>query len=256
MGVRPLRIPVWLFTAICLLPTAAAPEVTVGAFSQESANGSIPAGWRLAKLPGVEPTRFRLADAGGVTAVRLEADNAAASLFRPLRVDAARTPLLRWRWRVDRALDGNDLRRKDGDDVPARLYVMFDYPLERLPLVERAKIRLARSVAGDMVPAAALCYVWDGQLPAGTALWNAYTDRVRVVVVRGGQDRIGDWVTEERDVAADFRAAFGEAPPPISGVAIAADTDQTGALARSWFGDIAFLPRQVSARGQSQGGQP
>ncbi|MCF7990886.1 MAG: DUF3047 domain-containing protein [Thiohalocapsa sp.] len=251
-----MRVSIWLLIAVLLLPAAASSEVTVGAFSQAPADGSVPAGWRLAKLPGVAPTRFRLGEGGAVTAVRLDADNAAASLFRPLRVDAARTPVLRWRWRVDRLIDGADIRQKDGDDLPARLYVMFDYPLERLPLAERTKIKLARAVAGDLLPAAALCYVWDGRLPAGTTLWNAYTDRVRVVVVRSGPQRIGDWVTEERDVAADFRAAFGEAPPPISGVAIAADTDQTGAVARSWFGDIAFLPHPESGAGQSQGGQP
>ena len=112
-----------------------------------------------------------------------------------------------------------------------------------LPASERAKIALARSVAGDVVPAAALCYVWDGTLPAGTTLWNAYTDRVRMIVVESGAARRGEWVNEERDVAADFRAAFGEEPPPISGVAIAADTDQTGETVRAWFGDIRFAPR-------------
>jgi hypothetical protein len=90
------------------------------------------------------------------------------------------------------------------------------------------------------VPAAALCYVWDGKLPAGTGLWSAYTDRVRLVVVESGPGRLGQWVAEKRNVAADFRAAFGEAPPRISGIAIAADTDQTGAKVRAWIGDIRF----------------
>lgn len=108
---------------------------------------------------------------------------------------------------------------------------------------ERGKILLARSVAGDIVPAAALCYVWDGKLPAGTKLWNAYSDRVRVIVVESGSRRLDQWVVEERDIAADFRAAFGEEPPPVSGVAIAADTDQTGETVRAWFGDISFSAR-------------
>jgi len=50
-------------------------------------------------------------------------------------------------------------------------------------------------------------------------------------------------VSEERDVAADSRAAFGEEPPRISGIAIAADTDQTGKNVRAWFADIAFTKR-------------
>lgn len=125
--------------------------------------------------------------------------------------------------------------------MPARLYVMFDYPLSRLPLLEQGRIRLARTVAGELVPAAALCYVWDATLPVGTTLWNPYTDRVRVIVVESGPRRVGQWVSTQRDIAADFRAAFGEAPPAISGIAVGADTDQTGGSARAWIGDIRLM---------------
>jgi hypothetical protein len=170
----------------------------------------------------------------------MDAANAAATLYRPVRIDPAKTPLLRWRWRIQNLINGADLYQKKGDDLPARLYVMFDYPLDRLSLLERARILLARSAAGEVVPAAALCYVWDGKLPTGTELWNAYSDRVRVVVVESGARRLDQWVAEERNVAADFHAAFGEDPPPISGIAIAADTDQTGETVRSWFDDISF----------------
>jgi hypothetical protein len=190
----------------------------------------------------VTATRFTLVADAGVTVLQMDADNAAASLFRPLRIDPAVQPQLTWRWRVAGHIRGADLRTKAGDDVPARVYVMFDYPLERLSLVERAKILLARSVAGDLVPAAALCYVWDGTLAPGTSLWNAYTERVRVIVLRGRDDPVGGWRSETRDVAADFRAAFGEAPPAISGVAVGADTDQTGETTRAWLGDLSFGP--------------
>ena len=203
----------------------------------------MPAGWRVAKLPGVAASRFQLVELEGSTVLQMDADGGAATLYRPVRIDPSGTPVLRWRWRVENLIRGADLTRKQGDDLPARLYIMFDYPLDRLSLIERGKILLARSVAGELVPAAALCYVWDGRLPTGTRLWNAYSDRVRVVVAESGSNRLGQWVAEERDVAADFRAAFGEDPPPISGVAVAVDTDQTGEKARSWFGDIRFSDR-------------
>lgn len=220
-----------------------ADEITVGAFSTAEAGQGLPSGWQLAKLPLVAPTQFQLVRLDGATVLQLDARNAAASLYRPLRIDAAQTPIVRWRWRIDGLIEGADLGQKEGDDLPARLYVMFDYPLERLPWLERTKIQLARSVAGETVPAAALCYVWDGDLAAGTRLWNAYTKRVRVIVVESGARRVGQWVEAERDVVADFREAFGEEPPPISGVAVGADTDQTGGRVRSWFGDIRFYDR-------------
>lgn len=231
------RLVALMSLLVCIIANADEP---IGAFSEATAGGALPSGWRLAKLPGVEPTRFDLVDVEGVVALRMDAADAGAALFRPVRIDPARTPILRWRWRVDNLIQAADIRRKDGDDLPARLYVMFDYPLERLSLIERGKIKLARAVAGNMVPAAAICYVWDGNLAVGTSLWNAYSDRVRVIVVESGSGRLGEWVEEQRDVAADFRAAFGEEPPPISGIAVGADTDQTGKTVRAWFGDIGF----------------
>ncbi len=233
-----------LLACACLLLASsvlARPALEVGDFSSARL-GERPPTWRLAKLPLVRPTEFQVATVAGVTGVRMDARNAGAALYRPVRVDPETTPLLRWRWRVDRPVDGADIRRKQGDDLPARLYVMFDYPLDRLPLVERSQIRLARSVAGELVPAAALCYVWDTNSPVDTALWSPYSKRVRVLVAEGGRGRIGRWIDEERDVAADFRAAFGEDPPPITGIAIGADTDQTGGSARGWFADISFRP--------------
>lgn len=225
------------------VPIVLADEKIVGAFSSGSVGAAFPNGWRVAKLPGVTATRFRMVNFDGETVVQMDASKSAATLHRRVRIDPDETPMLRWRWRVRDLVDGADLYRKQGDDLPARLYVMFDYPLDKLSLIERGKILLARSAAGDMVPAAALCYVWDGKLPAGTKLWNAYSDRVRVVVVESGSRRLDQWVVEERDISADFRAAFGEEPPPVSGVAIAADTDQTGETVRAWFGDISFSGR-------------
>jgi hypothetical protein len=235
-----MRLTIFVVLGLLGASAVTAEEIVVGAFSAGSPGGPIPGGWRTVRLRGVAATDFRAVDLEGTTAVQMDAAKAAATLYRPVKIDPARTPLVHWRWRVRNLIDGSDLKRKRGDDLPARLYVMFDYPLDRLPVVDRAKILLARSVAGDAVPAAALCYVWDGRLPPGTSLWSAYTDRVRLIVAESGSRRLGQWVTERRDVAADFRAAFGEDPPPISGIAIAADTDQTGETVRSWFGDIRF----------------
>ena len=110
--------------------------------------------------------------------------------------------------------------------------------LDRLSLVDRTKLRVARWWYGDQVPAAALCYVWANQEQVGTTTGNAYTSRVVAVVLRNAQSAVGDWVDEKRNLAADFRAAFGDVTPTVTGIAIAADTDQTGESVTAWFGDI------------------
>ena len=64
-----------------------------------------------------------------------------------------------------------------------------------------------------------------------------------MIVVESGGARAGQWVAESRDVGADFLAAFGHRTrnvPAITGVALSADTDQTGETVTAWFGDVAL----------------
>ena len=165
-----------------------------------------------------------------------------AGVAHPLKLDVRAHPVIEWRWKILNLLKKSDIATKEGDDYPARVYVLFDYDIHKLPFSVRVKIRLAR-MYGAEVPLAALCYVWDGKAAAGTSVWSAYTDRVRVIVVESGGANLGKWVTIRRDVAADFRAAFGEDPPAISGVVLATDTDNTGESATAFYGDIQFMQR-------------
>ena len=146
------------------------------------------------------------------------------------------------------------MKTKAGDDYAARIYVLFDYDAGRLSLIDRLKMQLAQSLHGAQIPTAALNYVWDNRYPVGTIQPNAYTDRARLVVVESGSANAGQWVTETRDVAQDFRAAFGEDPPDVIGIALATDTDNTGETATAWYGDIEFLPPRAAE--ESSGSVP
>lgn len=217
---------------------AAASASTIGAFSAMSTAGGFEDGWTLTTLRDVKPTQFTLVEDNGQVVVRASANNAAASLIKEVRHDASEQPWLSWRWRIDGVVEKSDITTKQGDDFAARLYVFFDYPLDRLSLVDRTKLRVARWWYGDQVPAAALCYVWANQEQVGTTTGNAYTSRVVAVVLRNAQSAVGDWVDEKRNLAADFGAAFGDVKPVVTGIGIAADTDQTGESVTAWFGDI------------------
>jgi len=58
--------------------------------------------------------------------------------------------------------------------------------------------------------------------------------------VQSGPERCGEWVAHRRNIVADYRQAFGEDPPAITGIAIMTDTDNTGEHATAYYGDIAF----------------
>jgi hypothetical protein len=214
------------------------------AFSAMPAGGAI-VGWQpLRPAPKANDTRYSLMSDAGVVVLKAEANQAMSGLIHSVRVDVRQTPLLRWRWKIGAPVRTADMRRKSGDDYAARIYVLFDYPAEKLPFGTRAKLKLAETLYGQKIPTAALNYVWDNRYPVGTIQPNSYTDRARMVVVETGDARAGEWVTETRDLAADFRAAFGEEPPDVVAVALATDTDNTGESAVAWYGDIELLARK------------
>jgi hypothetical protein len=188
-------------------------------------------------------TEYTLVADEGRTVLRARADASTAGIIRDLRVDLDTHPVLAWRWKATRLPLKADLRTREGDDFAARLYVIFDLRLATLSTGERLGVTLARFVYGPDVPAAALCYVWATRAAVGTVAPNAYTGRVRMVVVDSGAANLGRWVAHERDVAADYRLAFGEAPPAVKGVVVSTDTDNTGELAEAWYGDAAFRAR-------------
>ena len=92
-------------------------------------------------------------------------------------------------------------------------------------------LKLARSRSGQDLPAATLCWVWGAAEAKGALLPNAYSRRVRYIVLRNREDALATWFEESRDVAADFRRAFGDEAadvPPLTALIVAGDGDNTG----------------------------
>jgi hypothetical protein len=221
---------------------AQSPRVTP--FSHGTPGTAWPSGWASQTFPRIaNHSRYALVRDGDKVVVRAEAAASASGLVFRVSAPAAEARMLRWRWKVDRLPQGADTSRKPGDDAAARVYVTFQHDAAKLGLVDRLLYETARAIYGEAPPHASLMYVWDAAGLAGRSFPNPYTPRVRTIVVEGGRARLGQWLDYERDVVADYRAAFGEDPPPISGVAIMTDADNTGDIASAWFGDVSLEPK-------------
>jgi hypothetical protein len=109
-----------------------------------------------------------------------------------------------------------------------------------LSFFEKTKYEAIRLLYGEYPPLAAIDYIWESKAPVGTMVPNPYTDRVMMLVVESGSAKLDQWVSEERNVYEDYKKAFKEEPPMISGVAIMTDTDNTGETATAYYGDILF----------------
>lgn len=209
-------------------------------FSANAPTATLPDTYRVLRIPKTNTNKFSLVDDGGLTVLRVDSHDSAGSVALPFDVDPKVTPHLTWRWKINRVVHTADTSKKAGDDYAARVYVFFDVPLESLPFNERMKIRVARLVAGNDVPTAALCYVWDNKTPVRIRHASPYTNRVHVITLQSGNTNANTWIEEKHDVAADFRATFGTAAPRIIGVAVGNDTDQTNEAVTTWFGDVRF----------------
>ena len=237
------------FLAACaaaLTPRAvyAQAVVEVMRFSALQPGAALPVDYRHLVLSSQKrETEYTLVDDGGRTVLRARANASGSGILRELRTEPHRHPLIAWQWKVMRVLDKGDLRTRAGDDYPARLYVTFDVPAESLSTSERLQLGLARMIHGPDLPAAALCYVWDTKAMRGTIAPNAFTDRVRMIVVDSGMGNAGRWVAYERNILQDYRSAFGGEAPVVNGVIVSTDTDNTGETAETYYGDVEFRAR-------------
>ncbi len=136
----------------------------------------------------------------------------------------AETPILEWRWRVDSVYDGLDETTKEGDDYPARVYVVA----RRWPNFRSRAIN----------------YVWSTNQPPGSTWENAFASQFVMVAVRSGNERTGEWITERRNVLEDFRRLHDLEPETVDALAIMTDCDNAGQRATAWYGPIRWLPAE------------
>ncbi len=196
----------------------------------------LPKGWRERRFGGTAPASFSIAresdNAFPVLCVR--AASAASMAICDVPEPPTASATLRWFWKVGASLPAADLRKKERDDAAARVLVGFRYEPKRFSPLERLAFETARE-KGRYPPGATICYVWANRERAGEHFASPVSERIRILVLRSGDAEAGAWVDEARDLAADYRALFGDEPPPVESVAVMADTDATGVTATAWF---------------------
>ena len=203
---------------------------------------SLEDGWEPMEFPKIDRhSRYQLTDDNGEQVVMATTDNSASGLIARVSVEPGDSLILRWRWKVSNVYEQGNARRKEGDDYPARIYVAFEFEPDEAGFFERAKRKTVEVVFGEELPGNALNYIWANRLPVGEIVANPFTDTTMMVAVNSGTANTGEWVTVERDIVADYRKAFDREPPKLVGVAIMSDSDNTGASATAWYGDVSLV---------------
>lgn len=233
-------------TAIVLLlmgPAASgwSDSLIVGAFSELKPSLELPKEWEPLTFRGIgRHTQYDLVADEGTTVVRAHSRAAASGLIRRMEIDPHRFPWIQWRWKIDHTLQKGDATRKEGDDYAARIYVAFAFEPESAGRLERMRHRAADLFSGQTLPGSALTYIWANRVEQGVILPSPYTDQAMMIAAQSGNASAGQWIAERRNLVQDYRDAFGRPPPPIIGIAIMTDTDNTGEETTAYYGDIAL----------------
>jgi len=213
-GTGTLKTTLMAVSVMAVLVTyATADEMQVSRFSSEGL-----AGWESKIFKGA--TDYTLVKEEGRTVVRAVSSNAASGLIRKISFAPEKYRYLRWSWKISRTIPGGDEKIKSGDDYAARIYLIFP--------------------GRFFWQTKAINYIWANRLTKGASAVNAFTSNATMIAVESGDAMAGLWLTEQRDIVADYRLLFGSEPPEGKAIAIMTDTDNTGAGAEAWYGEISL----------------
>jgi hypothetical protein len=175
----------------------------------------------------------------GAPIIVASSNSSISTVTTSLTADPAIFQFVEWQWKIESVLPSGDMTKKDGDDFAARVYVTFDYDPSNLGFGQRIKYRLYKTFTSFEIPLRSLNYVWGNEPDeVGDTGPNPFSDWVQYVVVKSGNDQAGQWHTEKRNILEDYRMVYGEEPPPVSGITIMTDSDNTGESTKAYFGAI------------------
>jgi len=155
--------------------------------------------------------------------VRARSTGSASALYYKIKLDAKkRRPVLKWKWRVEKFPVKNlpeSLEAAGEDDFAGRVYVIFP----------------AMFILNSQV----LEYIWAEKLPAGSTGTSPYSKNIKLIVLESGSGKDGNFVSEERDVVADYTKAFGSSPErDIGAIAFMTNAEHTATSADAMYDEI------------------
>ena len=229
----------------CAAPNKVA-DVRFAPLERNSWDSAAISHWEGMQFPNKESTRYTLdkqapVDAQGLrSALRAQANSSASMLRTSLNISPEDLKRVHFSWLVPALISEADMATRQGDDSPVRLVLAFEGDRGNFSAKDAALNELTRLVTGKEMPYATLMYVWCNKRPVGSIIHNARTERIRKIVIESGPQGLKQWRNYERDIRADFEAAFGEAPGKLVGIGIMTDSDNTHSQTQAWYGKISL----------------
>jgi hypothetical protein len=194
------------------------------------------ADWEAFSFQDIEKkTEYSIVPSQGESLLQASSNSSASAIVHTKRFSVSQAPILAWRWKVSRVYDRGNVALKQADDVPLRVYVLFEYDPERAGLAKRLKYALAKALYGEYPPDSSLGYIWANQRHEGPVLTSPYTEQAKMIPLQSGEAKVGTWQEEQRNILEDYRTAFGREPPKRAALAVMNDSDNTGEASLSYL---------------------
>jgi len=208
-------------------------------FSTGKPGGPPPAEWKHLQLASFKNnTDYSLVVEDGVVVLRAAAHNSASFLATPADFDPHDFSMLSWRWKVAQGIPTANTAEQSKEDAPVRIMIGFDGDVSKLPVKDRLAASAAKSISGQALPYATLMYVWGGKVGVDSITPSSRSSRIKMLAVAADEQGIGRWQSYSRNLVDDIKRAFGEEPGKVNSIQTISDTDNTGADAQAYYGDI------------------
>jgi len=199
-------------------PSASALTVTVENFSKASIANGVPSGWEKKEKLNCLIEK----DGQGKPVLHLKNNNASGGIHKAIEIDVKQYPYFTWKWKITKIPPKGDVRKRNTDDQAGNIYVVFP---GGFPPQLRSKI---------------VSYLWDSNAPKGLMTTSPKRGNTKNIVVESGSEKLGEWITEKRNVYEDYKKLFGEEPPKTAKVSIWIDSDDTGSEAEAYYDNLMF----------------
>jgi hypothetical protein len=228
-----------LLYAVAVATAAAQQPPDIPRFSAAKSGGAPPPEWKPVSLASFKTnTDYLTVVEDGAIVVRATAHNSASLLAVQTDFDPHQFPVLSWRWKVVQGIPAAHSGEQAKEDAPVRVMVAFTGDTSKLAFKERFAASAAQTISGQPLPYATLMYIWGSKVALDSVTVSSRSSRVRMLAVAVDDQGIGKWQTYKRNLVEDFKRAFGEEPGNVASIEIMTDTDNTGADAQAYYGDI------------------
>ena len=185
--------------------------------------------WKPLFFPKIKRhTEYTIEKNGDRSCLRAESNASASGLILKKEFNVFEYPKLKWRWKISNVYLKGNAEEKSGDDYPIRIYVIFKYNRDKASFGQRIRYGLAKTIYGEYPPQSSLIYIWESKTHNKRIITNPFAEEGKMIILETGEDNAGKWLQEEVNIVEDYRKAFGNMPPPIAGLAIMNDSDNTG----------------------------